>query len=110
VHHASHRVEHLVHRHQDAAGPRGEALDLAIRELLLLQTSDWPFILSTATTVEYAEARLRAHASRVRKLCAMLEQESLQEDEVRWMRDLDQRDSFLRGLGSQTLRQAFLEA
>jgi 1,4-alpha-glucan branching enzyme len=109
VHHASHRVEHLVRRHQDAAGPRGEALDLAIRELLLLQTSDWPFILSTATTVEYAEARLRSHAARVRRLCAMIEAESVSEADVRWMRELDQRDSFLSGLSSRVLRGAFLE-
>jgi 1,4-alpha-glucan branching enzyme len=109
VHHASHRVEHLVRRHQDAAGPRGEALDLVIRELLLLQTSDWPFILSTATTVEYAEARLRAHAARVRRLCAMIESASMADGDITWMRELDQRDSFLSGLSGHTLRGAFLD-
>lgn len=107
VHHASRRVEALTLRHHDAAGPRGEALDLAIRELLLLQTSDWPFILSTATTVEYAEARLRTHAARIQRLVRMIEADSLAGDDIAWMRDLDQRDSLLRGLSSGTLRDAF---
>jgi len=108
VHHASRRVEDLVLRHQDAAGPRGDALDLAIRELLLLQTSDWPFILSTATTVEYAEARLRTHAARIQRLCGIVEGERVEAADIAWMADLDQRDSFLQKLSSRTLRGAFL--
>ncbi len=109
VHHGSRRVEHLVPRHLDAAGPRGDALDLAIREMLLLQTSDWPFILSTATTVEYAEARLRAHAARLHRLCGLVEADEISGDDIAWMHDLDQRDSYLATLPSAILRSAFLD-
>src|SRR5258708_24394344 len=56
VHHATRYARWLVQRHRDAGGPRGEALDQVVRELLLLQSSDWPFILKTGTVARYAEA------------------------------------------------------
>jgi 1,4-alpha-glucan branching enzyme len=37
------------------------ALNQAGRELLLAQSSDWPFILTSRTVVEYARERLRQH-------------------------------------------------
>jgi 1,4-alpha-glucan branching enzyme len=37
------------------------ALRQAARELLLLQSSDWPFIMSTGTTVPYATRRFNEH-------------------------------------------------
>src|SRR5205814_5676896 len=41
VHHATRYAHWLVRKHRNAEGMRGRALDLAIRELLLLQSSDW---------------------------------------------------------------------
>lgn len=37
------------------------ALKQAARELMLLQSSDWPFIMSTGTTVPYATRRFNEH-------------------------------------------------
>ena len=35
-------------------GIKSRALNQAARELLLAQSSDWPFIMKTGTVVEYA--------------------------------------------------------
>ena len=37
------------------------ALQQAARELLLAQSSDWPFILRTGTSPEYAVQRVKEH-------------------------------------------------
>ncbi len=39
-------------------------LDQAARELLLAQSSDWPFIISSGTTVQYARRRAETHLKR----------------------------------------------
>jgi len=44
--------------------PPGRALRQAGRSLLLAQSSDWPFILRTGTTVQYAAGRVRDYLSR----------------------------------------------
>ncbi len=51
----------LVKSYRSATGARGRALDQAFRELLLLQSSDWNFILQTGTSSGYADARIRKH-------------------------------------------------
>ncbi|MFO0661996.1 MAG: 1,4-alpha-glucan branching protein domain-containing protein [Polyangiaceae bacterium] len=107
IHHSSRYVMHLVSEHRSARGDRGRALDLAIRELLLLQTSDWPFILRTGSVTEYAEARIRAHTGRLRRLGDMVESASLSQADITWMHDLDTRDNFLSTMPSETLRSAF---
>lgn len=40
------------------------ALNQALRSLLLAQASDWPFILKSGTTVEYAKKRITDHLAR----------------------------------------------
>ena len=40
------------------------ALNQALRSLLLAQASDWPFILKSGTTAEYAKKRLTDHLAR----------------------------------------------
>lgn len=40
------------------------ALNQAVRCLLLAQASDWPFIMQTGTTVEYARKRITDHLAR----------------------------------------------
>lgn len=40
------------------------ALNQAVRSLLLAQASDWPFIIRSGTTVEYAKKRITDHLAR----------------------------------------------
>ncbi|HKQ97886.1 MAG TPA: DUF1957 domain-containing protein, partial [Candidatus Polarisedimenticolia bacterium] len=55
------------------ADPIARALRQAARELLLAQSSDWPFILRNRTTPEYARRRVREHLDRFARLATMLE-------------------------------------
>ena len=40
------------------------ALNQALRSVLLAQASDWPFIMKSGTTAEYARKRLTDHLAR----------------------------------------------
>jgi len=40
------------------------ALNQAVRSLLLAQASDWPFIMKSGTTTEYARKRITDHLAR----------------------------------------------
>ena len=44
---------------------RKRAADHALRELLLLESSDWPFLVTTGQAGDYASERFRSHAQRV---------------------------------------------
>jgi 1,4-alpha-glucan branching enzyme len=55
------------------------ALAQTARELVLAQSSDWPFIIKTGTTVEYAERRLRSHLNAFERLVEMLEDNKVDE-------------------------------
>jgi 1,4-alpha-glucan branching enzyme len=44
---------------------RRRAADHALRELLLLESSDWPFLVTTGQAGDYASERFRSHAHRL---------------------------------------------
>ncbi len=47
-------------------------LNQAFREMLLLQSSDWPFLVTTFQAKEYAIERFEDHTSNFHRLCDML--------------------------------------
>ena len=101
VHHASRRVGEGVARSALEGDPSlREAARQAAIELLLLQSSDWPFILKMATAEGYAGARARAHAARARKLAAMMEQGAADRGAIA---ELASRDDFLAPLGDRVI-------
>jgi 1,4-alpha-glucan branching enzyme len=110
IHHSSQYLYHLVSTRRFETGIRGKALDQAIIQLLLLQTSDWPFILKTGSVTEYAESRIRVHAARIRRLGTIVEGDSISESDVHWMNDLATRDNFLANMPSEVLRSALAGA
>ncbi len=107
VHHATRYVKWLVDRHRNAEGRVGEALDQALRELLLLQSSDWNFILKTGTSTKYAEGRIRAHTHRLRHLGHLVEAGRIEGADATWLDDVCARDTFLSMLKGDDLRRAF---
>jgi len=68
LHVAGERMVELARRFPSADGPLACALNQAARELLLAQSSDWPFIMQTGTTVPYATRRVTQHLSRFTRL------------------------------------------
>jgi len=73
---AEERMEQMATRHSSAEGIVAEILDQAARELLLLQSSDWPFLVSTGQASQYAIQRFRSHTERFNRLLDAMESES----------------------------------
>jgi 1,4-alpha-glucan branching enzyme len=61
---AQERMTELANRYPQAHGLTERALKQAGRELLLAQASDWPFILRTGSSPEYARRRVKDHLLR----------------------------------------------
>ena len=74
LHRAERRLGDLARAHASSRGAVADALNQAARELLLAQSSDWAFIMSTGTTVPYAHRRTREHVHRFNVLCDEVEQ------------------------------------
>jgi 1,4-alpha-glucan branching enzyme len=91
----------------DADSPRGAALDQAVRELLLLQASDWAFMIDRGDMARYGEARARAHAERARRLAALATKAALTPEERAWIRAICDSDRFLAELRGPAIRDAF---
>jgi 1,4-alpha-glucan branching enzyme len=107
VHHATRYAAWLVKRHRQDRGLVGTALDQAIRELLLLQSSDWNFIIKTGTSTKYAEGRIRAHTHRLRHLGHLVESGNIEGEDARWLEGVCGRDTFLASLHGDDLRKPF---
>jgi 1,4-alpha-glucan branching enzyme len=61
---AAERMVELAARFEAPAAVEQRALNQAARELMLAQASDWPFIMTTGTAVDYAKRRVRDHIAR----------------------------------------------
>ncbi len=68
LHKAADRMVELATLFPEAHGDLARALNQAAREVLLLQSSDWAFIMKTGTMVDYAVKRTKTHLNRFHKL------------------------------------------
>jgi 1,4-alpha-glucan branching enzyme len=71
VHDAELQMEQLVTDHPHAEGKMRDVLGQAARELLLLESSDWPFLVSTGQAKEYAAGRFQQHLARFHHLASV---------------------------------------
>ncbi len=71
---------------------RERAAQQAARELLLAQSSDWPFLVTTGQAADYAVERFRAHAQRFRRAVALARGGDPNEDEIE-LRSLERTDN-----------------
>ncbi len=82
IHGAERRMEELVAAEPDTVGERQDLLNQVARELLLLQSSDWPFLVTTGQAKAYAIERFSGHLERFDRLASMVEfRRPLTEDE-----------------------------
>ncbi len=58
------------------------ALKQAARELLLLQSSDWPFLVTTGQAKEYAIERFNTHNERFKILTRMITSNQFEEAKI----------------------------
>jgi 1,4-alpha-glucan branching enzyme len=68
LHKAADRMVELATHFPTAGGDLRRALTQAARELLLMQSSDWAFIMKTGTMVDYAVKRTKVHVNRFNNL------------------------------------------
>ena len=90
VHKATERMIKLANDFFEATGLMQRALNQAAREVMLLQSSDWAFIMKTETTVGYAKKRIKDHVFRFNKLY-----ESILGGDVNvlWLSEVESRDN-----------------
>jgi 1,4-alpha-glucan branching enzyme len=68
IHDTENRMLRVVRALPPAGGETSPVLTQAARELLLLQSSDWPFLVTTGQAKEYAVQRFRDHVDRFNTL------------------------------------------
>jgi 1,4-alpha-glucan branching enzyme len=107
VHHTERLVVDATQQRRGADGLAGRALDQAIRELLLLEASDWAFMLRRREMVEYAEGRVRAHVHRAQRLSGIAMEGAKDPGDETWVRSIEETDRFLGELRGEEIRDAF---
>jgi len=92
LHWASRKMTELVkaHAHAPSGGVLARALNQALRELLLAQSSDWAFIMGTGTHTSYAVRRTKDHIVRFTNLCEQIASGSIDEQ---WLADIEYKDN-----------------
>ena len=94
IHAAESRMEALVEQYPDAGGDMLDVLNQAARELLLLESSDWPFLVTTGQAKEYATQRFTEHVDRFNSLADIAERGGeLAPDEREMLSALAERDN-----------------
>jgi 1,4-alpha-glucan branching enzyme len=87
---AQERMTELARTYQNPSPLAERALKQAARELLLAQSSDWPFIMRTGTSPEYAKRRITDHLLRFIALHDQLTSTSIDE---KWLSNLEAIDN-----------------
>lgn len=83
------RMSELARQFTDPDPLQERALNQAGRELLLAQSSDWPFIMRAGTSPEYAKKRLTEHLLRFHSLHEQLTTTQVDELWLNQVEDLD---------------------
>ncbi len=76
IYEAENRMERLAGQYANPNEDQNIVLKQAARELLLLQSSDWPFLVTTGQAREYAIQRYSQHLERFNKLVDSVEQDA----------------------------------
>ena len=90
LHAAQARMTNLVRKFPNATPLQERALKQAARELLLAQSSDWPFILRTGTSPDYARKRVKDHLLRFISLHEQLTATKIEEV---WLTQIESMDN-----------------
>lgn len=89
LHHAEERMTALARRYTNPTSLMRRALNQMARELLLAQSSDWAFIMTTGTMVSYAEKRTREHVFNFLRLADEIENNRIDQQWLQWLESKD---------------------
>ena len=93
IHDAEVKMERLVQTYSNAAGEQARLLDQTAREALLLEASDWPFLISTGQAKEYATGRFQQHVARFNRLATVAHSGQLDGQTRRFLAMLEEVDN-----------------
>ena len=93
IHSAEKRMEALVERYPLADDEMLPFLNQAARELVLLQSSDWPFLVTTGQAKEYASERFTDHVERFDQLAEIAETGTVTDENRNFLAELGERDN-----------------
>jgi 1,4-alpha-glucan branching enzyme len=93
IHGAERQMEALVSQFPAAGGMRRDILNQTARELLLLQSSDWPFLVTTLQAKAYAVERFQEHLDRFNQLASLAEADSWTAEDEQFLAALRERDN-----------------
>ena len=68
IHGAVEKMQDLIERFPDESSLKERILNQAAREIMLAQSSDWPFIMYMATTQSYAARRVKQHIANFNRI------------------------------------------
>jgi len=90
LHETSFKMNELVKSFSNTDGLARRALNQALRELLLAQSSDWAFIMGTGTHISYAVKRTKDHILRFLRLYEDINGNSIDQE---WLSDIENKDN-----------------
>ncbi len=101
LHQAAERMVELA-QHPDRGSETVErAVRQAMRELLLAQSSDWAFIITTQTAVDYAVQRTTVHLERFNTLYSQINQGNI---DLGFLSDIESKDNLFRDINPDIYR------
>jgi len=95
LHIAGDRMCELAQKFPNAKGILKKALNQCARELLLAQSSDWLFIITHGTMVDYAKKRIKDHIGRFNKLYEQINSNNIDEDYLKYISKMDSNFPFI---------------
>lgn len=90
LHSASEMMVSMAEKFYRSKGVQNKALNQAARELLLAQSSDWAFIMSTGTMADYAVRRTKTHLDNFLRLHREITENRIDEC---WLNYLEAKDN-----------------
>jgi 1,4-alpha-glucan branching enzyme len=88
LHEGAERMVELARAFPEPSPLERRALNQAVRELLLAQSSDWAFIMKTGTMVGYAKERTRVHVNNFNHLYETIKAHEIDEG---WLSEIERR-------------------
>lgn len=102
---AEERFLSLIRQHskkEEKTGLLTRLLKQAARELLLLESSDWQFLISTWSAKDYAEERVSLHFENFQRLNSILEgleaRKGISKENLNFLQDLEQTDGIFQDI------------
>ena len=91
IHSCEKRISDIVSKYENIPSDKllHRALNQLSRENLLLQSSDWPFLITTWQAKDYATDRFREHVDRFEQIADMIENNNINEAKLSEIESID---------------------